>query len=243
MTAYTGAERPVRNRTPWPLSTWVARTLLVSPPEQGGALPTHDTPTEQRIDWELSPSRPPTRTLDTFNATNHATKQAEPTITGRDHEGSALAVLVRRTWSIALGAVAMWLTWAVVQLVDPADALVTVTITAIGICTALLVTAHAMTERHTTAEDPQGQPMAEPRAMSGPRRDDENRQTVTNDERNRPGRASPQGEQAQRRRPKQRRPADASRAKRGGRTGPGPKALLVIRRVCFPRQATERTQR
>ena len=149
MSAATGAERPVRNRTPWSLSTWIARTCSVSPPEQGGALPCHDTQVEQRIDWEFSPTRPPVHTF-SFTDNRIEAERVDPAIIDRHHNGNALSTLARRTWSITLGAVAMWLTWATVRLVNPTDALATVTITATGICTALLVTAHAMTKRQPT---------------------------------------------------------------------------------------------
>ena len=135
----TGAERPVRTRSPISPSTWVASSSSVSPAEQAGALPSHDTTPTAGVDWTFSPTSPPTNTLHPVNADNPAA--AGSWIVDTDQHRGVQAV--RLAWPIAVstaGFAGVTLA-AVAQQWSPVGL---VAVIAVALCAVLLATVGAM---------------------------------------------------------------------------------------------------
>ncbi len=145
----TGTERPVRNRTPKSLSAWVARSSSVSPAEQAGALPFHDTSSTAGIDWTFTPTRPPTRTFAPVNADNREADPPgrSPVVDLDNIDGVIHLTLIRATWSLALSGAALWLVWVVGRVSAVSNAVVTATLLSIVVCGGLLMMAHGLTSR------------------------------------------------------------------------------------------------
>ena len=151
MTTTTGGERPANNRTPQSPTAWVARIGLVSPAEQAGALPLHDTTPAAGIDWTFTPTRPPAHTLHPVTDTRHEAKTPEsPAIVDTDRLTRTVGQAVAQaTWSLALSAVSLWLVWLAGQTSGSSTAVEALALAAIAVCGGLLIVAHAITSRRT----------------------------------------------------------------------------------------------
>ncbi len=146
-TSPTGTERPVRNRTPKALSAWVARPRSVSPAEQAGALPFHDTTPTAGIDWTFTPTRPPTRKHASVRADKY---EAEPpgrsSVVDLDNLDVVMhRSVIRATWSLALSGAALWLIWLTGRVSTAPSAVVTAALLSAVVCGGQLVVAHGLT--------------------------------------------------------------------------------------------------
>lgn len=135
-------ERPVRSRMPGSLADWVARISLVSPDEQSGALPCHDTTPQAAIDWTFTPSRPPTHTFPA-TANNHAANQRVSATVIDTTELPPPRLWV--PWSPIMAAAGTWAVYGATRLVDPPGLVALVVMVAVVVCGLLLVAAQTMT--------------------------------------------------------------------------------------------------
>ncbi len=147
-TAATGEERPVTNRTPHHQSAQVARTSLVSPDEQSGVLPFHDTEPKPRQGQE-SPATEPTATAHTLVTANNRepADRGTPTVIDTDHIIGPPTRWV--PWSPILTSIAIALLWTAVRTTEPPGLVAVAVVVSVVVCSALLMTAHALTLRAT----------------------------------------------------------------------------------------------
>ncbi len=137
----TGTERPVRTRTPRTLWSWAAGSRSVSPDEQSGALPSHDTTGDVHIDWTCRPTRPPTAPV-SFAANNSDQHTAWIT----DLDDTTTVTAIRLAWPVlipVLGVTATYLTaahqgWSLVGVVS---------VICVSVCAGLLTAAGAIQAR------------------------------------------------------------------------------------------------
>ena len=147
-TGPTGEERPVTNRTPNHQPVRVARTSLVSPDEQSGELPFHDTEPKHHPGQESPATEPTTaaHTLVTANSREH-TDRGTPTVIDTDHIIGPPRLWV--PWSPLLTSIAIALLWMAVRTTEPPGLVTVAVMVSVVVCSALLMTGHALTVRAT----------------------------------------------------------------------------------------------